>query len=240
MIKGETVTGLSNIRIAPNKDIILILYDGVQIDCSKPERDWYNTIIRVRASKNNYSNQSSFKKGDKLFDWNNKEIGIVIKDIPMEISSIWSSGGAVNNPERFGIDIYCSVNKFYINPKSIIENNVVDIIKNDSSLTFDSFKTMIKDFKFDTVDNLKANYPNLIEYSILDSYYDAPSDRIRLIFDNKKLISIVFTRELDVMRGKVYDLVDDKKILILRQSSDIKLKDFIQSNIRSYDSRGRD
>jgi len=36
------------------------------------------------------------------------------------------------------------------------------------------------------------------------------------------------------------DLVDDKKILILGQSTDINIDDFIEKNIRSYDSQGRD
>jgi hypothetical protein len=240
MTKAETLLGLSNIRIAPNKDVIIVLNDKVNIDCSKPDGDWYNTIIRVKATKINYEKQISLKKGDKLIDWNNKEIGIVIKDIPMEISSIWTSGGAPGNPERFGIDIYCCINKLYIDTNSIVENQVAEITKNDLNLDYDSFKTLIKDFKFDEVANLKSNYPNLIEYSILDSYYDAPSDRIRLIFDNNKLIAIVFTRKLDIKFGNIYDLVNDKKILILTLPDDIKLNEFIECNIKSYDSTGRD
>jgi hypothetical protein len=240
ILKGETLIGLSNIRTAPNEDPILILYDGVEINCSKPSGNWVNIIVSVKASKSNFENHFSLKKGDKLFDWNNKEIGIAIKDIPMKSSNIWSSGGAAGNPERFGIDIYCCVNNFYINPQSIVENQVLNIFENDSFPDLNSFNSIIKDFKFNLTDNLKLNYSNIIEYSILDLYYDAPSDRIRLIFDDKKLIAVVFTREIKFKVGKVYDLINDKRILILNLPNSIKLNEFIENNIRSYDSKGRD
>jgi hypothetical protein len=234
IIYAETIVGSSKVSSSPNKDVIIILYDGVTVDCSKLEQGWYKIIIQVKVAEDNFKNHKSLKKGDKLFDLDNREIGVVIQDLPIEISSIWSTG------KTFGIDIYCCINQSCIDPKSIVENQVAAVIRNNPSLAYDSFKSIIKDFKFNLADNLKDKYPKLTEYRILDNYYDAPGDRLRLIFENSKLIAIVFTRELGIKSGKVYHLVDDKKILILSQLSDINQNEFIESNIRSYDLRGRD
>lgn len=236
-LSAERINGPANIRIEPQKEVFVSLFDSVEVRCTELKDNWFQIVFTIKVSEDIYENQKQIKKGEKLFDFNGKEIGIAITDIPLSTSSSWSSGGAPGNPKRFGIEIYGYTHKDNIYSWSIPENPLNKIIsENKNNLTLETFNKFINDFKFEKYGLLKNLAPNLIEYMIHENDIDdlSPIDRIRLIFEGQKLIAIVHSRNLNTTDFKTLNIQRDMKLTIFALPKDMDEKTFIEINNKAY------
>lgn len=167
-LSAEMINGPANIRLEPQKDIIVSLYDSVEVRCTELRDNWYQIVFSIKVSEDVFENQKEIKKGEKLIDFNGNVIGIAINDIPLTTSSSWSSGGAPGNPKLCGMDIYGYTHKDNIYNWSIPENPLNQIIfENKNNLTLKTFSKFINDFKFENYGLLKNLAPSLTEYMIM-------------------------------------------------------------------------
>jgi len=236
-LSAEKINGPANIRIEPQKEIFISIYDSVEVRCTELKDNWYQIVFTIKVSEDIYKNKKQIKKGEKLIDFNGKEIGIAVNDISLTTSSAWSSGGAPGNPKRFGMEIYGYTHKDNIYNWSIPENLLNKIIlANNSKLTLETFNKFITDFKFEKYGLLKDSVPNLTEYMIHENDIDDPSpiDRIRFIFEGKKLIAIVHSRGLKTDGFKTVKIQRDMNLTIFTLPKNMDEKSFIEINNKAY------
>ncbi len=236
-LSAEIINGPANIRIEPQKENFVSLYDSVEIRCTELRNNWYQIVFTIKVSEDIYENQKQIQKGEKLIDFNGKEIGIAITDIPLTTCSSWSSGGAPGNPKRFGMEIYGYTHKDNIYNWSIPENPLNEIIsENMNDLNLVTFTKFINDFKFEKYGLLKELAPSLTEFMIYENDIDDPSpiDRIRLIFEDQKLIAIVHSRNLDTTAYKTVNIQRDRKLTIFTLPKNMDEKTLIEINNKAY------
>ena len=232
-LSAEMINGAANIRVEPQKDVIVSLNDSVEVRCTELRDNWYEIVFTIKVSEG----VKQIKKGEKLIDFDGNVIGIAINDIPLETCSFWSSGGAPGNPKRFGIDIYGYAYKNNIYIWSIPENPLNQIIlENKDNLTLATFNKFINDFKFGKHGLLKCLAPTLTEYMIYENDIEDPSpiDRIRLIFEEQKLIAIVHSRVLKTDGFITVDIEREMKLTIFTLPQKMDKKTFIEINNRAY------
>ena len=233
---AEVINGPANIRAEPQKQVFLELYDSVDVRCTELKANWYQIAITIKITEDIYSSGQDIKKGDKLMDWNNKIIGVALTDIPPSCCSPWTSGGAPGNPKRFGMDIFGYTFKDNIYSWSIPENPLNKLIlENKNNLNLIAFKKYLSDFKFEQSGLLK-DLPTLTEYMIYENDIDDPSplDRIRVVFENQKLIAIVHSREIDSKQWETVDISRSRKLTIFSLPKNIDKKTFIDLNNKAY------
>jgi hypothetical protein len=236
-LSAEIINGPANIRIEPQKEIFVRLCDSVEVRCTVLKDNWYQIAFTIMVSEDIFKNQKQIKKGEKLIDFNGKEIAIAMNDIPFSKSSSWSSGGASGNPKRFGMEIYGYTHKDNIYNWSIPENQLNKIIsENNSNFILTTFDRFLYDFKFEKYGLLKDLAPALTEYMIYENDIDDPSplDRIRLIFEDQKLIAIVHSRGLNTDGYKTIDIKRDMKLTIFTLPGNMDQKTFIEINNKAY------
>lgn len=236
-LSAEMINGPANIRLEPQKDIIVSLYDSVEVRCTELRDNWYQIVFTIKVSEDVFENQKDIKKGEKLIDFDGNIIGIAINDIPLTTSSSWSSGGAPGNPKRCGMDIYGYTHNDNIYNWSIPENPLNKIIfENKNSLTLKTLNKFINDFKFENYGLLKNLAPSLTEYMIYENDIDDPSpiDRIRLIFEGQKLIAIVHSRNLNTTDFKTVNIQREMKLTIFTLPKNMDEKKFIEINNKAY------
>jgi hypothetical protein len=236
-LSAEMINGPANIRIEAQKEVFVSLFDSVEVRCAELKDNWFQIVFTIKVSEDIYENQRQINKGEKLFDFNGKEIGIAIADIPLNISSSWSSGGTPGNPKRFGMEIYGYTHKDNIYNWSIPENPLNEIISdNKNNLTLVAFNKFINEFKFENNGLLKELAPFLTEYMIYENDIDDPSplDRIRLIFEGQKLIAIVHSRNLGTTDFRIVNIQRNMKLTIFALPKNMDEKTLIEINNKAY------
>lgn len=235
--RSETINGPANIRTKNHNATFCSLYDKVDVDCTVLLNDWFQIGFCVKISQEQYKKHIPPKKGDKIFNLKGKEIGEIIADIPAGYRYEFSYGGAPGIPEVFGLQIYGYTHRSNIYANSIVENPLKALIQaNSKTPNFEQFRILINDFAFRQEGLLKEIYPKLTEYMIYENAIDDPSpiDRVRLIFENKNLIAIIHSRELNISGFDDVPLERGLHLLIFRTPTGVTRKHFIQKNIESY------
>lgn len=233
---AERIDGPANIRTAPKGTPILTLNDNVEVGCSQPVNGWYAIVISLKITKEQYESNSPLMVGDSLFNWQNEFIGKSLATIPDSLQSTWYSGGAPRNPRRYGMDIYASTYKSNIKSESIPERKLNSIITSlNQQVSKSDLTNFITEFNFRTSGLLGKLNSRYEEQMIYESAINDPSpmDRIRLIFDDSKLIAIVHTRPLsDLLNSRT--LTRGRNIIVLKKMNQAELQQFVQLNIKAY------
>lgn len=116
-----------------------------------------------------------------------------------------------------------------------MEPVLVDLIKsNKNNLTFNIFKNHMAEFQY--TDGLKIpGYDNLSTYMTYENTIDDPSplDRIRLLFENDRLVAIVHSRELNLPDFKTYEIERGRKLTVVKPFNDLE-NDFVEKNKQAY------
>jgi hypothetical protein len=232
---AEKIDGPANIRTEPKGEVRFSLNDQVVVECTEIKKDWYEILVTIKLTEQQYNTYPLiFKKGTKLFDMQDNEIGETLVDL--RVGSKMTAGGAPGVPKWYASELHGYTYKSNIRPESIVEPVLKDLIKeNKSNLTIDNFKNHMSEFHY--TDGLEIpNYGNLTTYMIYENAIDDPSplDRIRLVFEDNKLIAIIHSRELDLFDFKTYEIARGRKLTIIKQFSDIERADFIEKNKQAY------
>ncbi|NBG65507.1 hypothetical protein [Acidiluteibacter ferrifornacis] len=186
LIIGERIDGPANIRHKPNGDILFELKDNALIEVTtKPVNDWYQVLVYADIDYNEYPMDSILK--DRLIIVNNDTIGKVIQ------SHSISSGQGRDFAYAM---LYGYTHKNNIKPETVIEtafkNNLTENGRN-----FSGWKGFIETFKLDK---------DAVDYDEFESLYNyensiedpSPGFRIVLLFDNKNLVGLIHSRELQI------------------------------------------
>jgi hypothetical protein len=232
---AEKIDGPANIRTEPKGELSFSLYDKVEIECTEIKNDWYEISVTIKLTEVQYNtNPLIFEKGTKLYDMQGNEIGETLVDL--RVGSKMTAGGAPGVPKWYASELYGFTFKSNIRPESIVEPVLTDLIKsNKSNLTLVVFKNHMIEFQY--TDGLDIpDYDNLKTYMIYENAIDDPSplDRIRLVFENDKLIAIIHSREINMPDFKTYEIERGRKLTIIKQFNDKERADFIEKNKQAY------
>ncbi len=157
-----------------------------------------------------------------------------MKDISLD--SKYSGGGSPGVPKWYGTDIYGYTFKENIRSESIIEPAISKLIEsNRENLTILIFKEHMTYFGY--VEGLKIKdmdkYETYMTYeSILDDI--SPLDRIRLIFEDKKLIAVVHSRNLTISNFETIPIERGRKLTLIKNFSKQDKAIFIEKNKQTY------
>ncbi len=232
---AERIDGPANVRTNPKGITLISLFDNVLVDCTELRNNWYQIAISLKINESQYESAIPIQKGDTLVNWKNEKIGIALMNIPDSLCFSWTSGGAPENPKRFGMEIFGFTYKGNIKPESIVENDLVEIINsNNHELSKQLFSKHLE--KFNYIEGLSiAEMPEYETLMVSENIIDDPSpiDRVRLIFEENKLIAIVHSRFLNLNYETVD--IDRGRMLTIIQSMNLeKKKRFIAMNNKTY------
>jgi hypothetical protein len=232
---AEKIDGPANIRNTEKGETIFSLKDNVEVETIEPKNGWFNILVSIKLTKEQYESKSSvLTKGSKLYNNKGEEIGIVIKDF--SFSSKMTGGGAAGVPKWYAGEIHGYTFKTNIKPESIIEPAISNLIEsNKTNLTFLIFKDHMKYFGY--VEGLKIkDMDNLKTYMVYESTLDDPSplDRIRLIFEGENLIAVVHSRNLTVTNFETVPIERERKLTLTGKFTPENKAKFIAKNKQSY------
>jgi hypothetical protein len=219
------------VTVDVGKAVIFTLNDGVDVQCGTEKNRGYTISVIIKITKAQFDKGLTIKKGHKLIDVKNKVIGVAVMDILGDMTNPYSYG-----PDTFVMEIFGFVNKNSVDIKSIPENVLNTFINSKTPLTLDAFKGFIKLNDYRTDDLLENYFPKLVAFSISESTVEdpSPSDRIRLIFENNKLLAVAHSRELIISGKKDYEIAAGKKIIVFSSPSGVSIQKFIAVNKLSY------
>lgn len=224
----DRIDGPANIRDTINGEIIFELNDKVLVECGQIHNNWYEVGAFVSLSKDQ-SQDGIILKGTTLYDAEGSSIGVAKSDL---------DGGWIIKESQDSYDGFIGGYTFKdnIQATSIAERELEKILNSKEDLTFELFENHIKEFAYREGGLEVEGYETLRQFHIYGSWIEDPSpiDRIRLMFEGDKLISIIHEREL-IMSGKQsYPLNLGLEILIIKGFEESELALFIENNNRSY------
>jgi len=199
---GELIDGPANIRDTVNGKILFSLNDSVQINTLIPKNNWYQIGTTVQLTKEQAENEE-IPSGVKLFDKNNKEIGITKNKIKPWVVDDY-------NGLHLGI-LSGYTYKNNIRVKSLIESILTDSINKYKDYSLKTFKGFIKKYKFKDMTYLQGfDCYYIFKNSVNDI---SPGPRIFLIFQNDILEAIVSSRQMHIKNMRNINLARNYKAL---------------------------
>jgi hypothetical protein len=230
---AERIDGPANVRQEIKGEAMFALNDNVSVDIGELKNDWYEIVVSLTLTERQYED-GVIKKGQKLINGKGEEVGVALKDVSLD--SKYSGGGAPGVPQWYGADIYGFTYKGHIRPESVVEPAITKIIEsNRQNLTHQVFKEHMDYFGY--VDGLKikdmAKYQTYMIYeSILDDI--SPLDRIRLIFEDDKLVAVVHSRDLILTNSETVLIERGRKLTFIKVFSARDKEAFIEKNKQTY------
>lgn len=235
-VYAEKIDGPANIRMKPKGELRFSLNDQVQIECTAIRNDWYEVMVTIRLTEEQYSTiPLVLKKGTTLIDMQGKEIGETLADLTIVIKEV-TIGESDGNPMQYKSKFSGFTYKSNIRPESIVEPVLSEIVRaNNSNLNLDVFESHMTEFNYEEGIEI-PDYAYLKTYMIHEYNGSDPSllDRIRLVFDFNELIAIVHSRELALADYKTYPIARGRKLTIIKQFSEERRTDFIEKNKQAY------
>lgn len=212
---AEKIDGPANIRDAIKGKVIFSLNDFVEITSTVEQKDWHQIGITISLSEKEFR-QAKILKGAKIIDSEGKEIGTALADIDLET---YSSGGAAEVPIKLGAELSGFTHKKNIRPESVVEMALNKILKenNDITLPNASLEKFIKEFRLEENPEFPNERLNFLTYVVNDTWLDDPSpiDRVRLIFEKKRLIAVIHSRNLNLSEPPEYTFRTNLKLTFL-------------------------
>lgn len=234
-IYAERIDGPANIRDNPQGQTTFSLNDNVEVDTSPLLNDWYEIVITVKLTKEQYdASPAGLKKGTRLYNDNGEEIGVVLQDL--KLSGEMTGGGAPGIPKWYAGELRGYTFKSNIRPESIIEPVISALITaNRTKLTRQAFEKHMTDFNYQEGLAIR-DMPQYDTYMVHESILDDPSplDRIRLIFQAEKLVAIIHSRDLQITGYETVPIERDRKLTLLSSFRDSEKIRFIEKNNESY------
>lgn len=206
---GELIDGPANVRDTVNGKILFTLNDSVQIYTLTPENNWYQVGATVQLTNEQAENEE-IPSGVKLFDKNNKEIGITKNKIKPWL---------VDDYKGLHLGIISGYTyKNNIRAKSLIESILTDSINRYKDYSLKTFKGFIK----------KYNFIYMPYFQGFDCYYVfkntvndiSPGPRIFLFFQNDTLEAIVSSRQMHINNMRKVNLARNYKGLFFETFKD--------------------
>ena len=232
---AEKIDGPANIRTSPQGIKLISLFDNVFVDCTELRNNWYGIAISLKITASQFESIIPIYKGDTLINWKNEKIGIALMNIPDTLCFSWTSGGAPHNPKIYGMEIFGYTYKSNIKTESIVENDLIGIINSCSyELSKKLFSRHLEKFNY-TKGLSIADMPEYETLMVLENIVDDPSpiDRIRLIFQESKLVAIVHSRNLN-LNYETIDIDRGRKLTIVQNMNSEKKMKFIEMNNKIY------
>ncbi|MDR3696035.1 hypothetical protein [Mucilaginibacter sp.] len=229
LTKAEVIDGPANIRLSPNKQILVSLNDGVEVECGLLTNGWFKISFTIKITKQQYDKGYEVKKGDILINQKNKVVGVALGDIPTGLSIPGTYGG-LKGPAVYEMEIFGYVYKSNIKQNSIPENVIDSTFKRGTfSFKYDSLKGFMKDNSFKAQGIIKRPLPHCEEYCVYESTVMDPSPgyRLGLIFEDSELIAIEYSRAINIGVYRTYATSDETKLIIFRSPKNTDIKTFL-------------
>lgn len=226
---AERIDGPANVRATPNGQKLFLLYDDVEVSCTELKDDWYQIGIVIRVSKEYFGTNKQIPAGTKLYTPEGRLVGEALSDIKLS--------GASKLGEQYSADVIAYTYKSNIKPGSIPENPLRELLRNGGNpLEFNYFEDFIAEFDFFPYGLLHRFTYLYEEYAIYENWIDdiSPMDRLRFIFEEKKLVAIIHTRDLGIDQPTSQELTRGRRITIFQEMEADERQRFIDLNIESY------
>ena len=177
------IDGPANIRENPKGKAILLLNDGVYVDCDCEElnTDWFLIGITIKLEPD----RDSFyiKKNQLLYDLDGQEIGKALTPLRIEQHYEKKDGKHIG-------DIVAYTHKDNIRKNSFLLNALTDILAHkNTGLTFLNLTDHLKEFRYQPW--IDTNKFKTFTYSDPWMVTETPSLRVSLIFHREKLVAVI-------------------------------------------------
>jgi len=196
---GETIKGKAKLLKLPDGKVIADLKRNTIVDCHEENGDYYHiyfiTIFNeIIAGQNMVTDVSNKLKADtQLYDLNGYDIGIIKSKVKLKNTICFQFRGNI----QFGTVLSGYVKKASIDETSIVEKEFKKILDSSDNLpNFIKFKPFIERLKFEKW-IVKDEYHSYKIEEIKKSKTET-SPRFTLIFKNNELISLIFSRKIDL------------------------------------------
>jgi hypothetical protein len=229
--EAEIINGPANFRDKPNGKILVSLNNGVEVECGVLKNGWYEVSFSAMITNEQYAVRYSPKKDTRLYNDDHKFIGVTTADIPDDVSNLSATGGTEGHYKWCWIEITGYVYKTNVRQNSIPENVLDSAFKSGKfSFQLDSLKAFMKKEGYWAQGLIKKTLPHYEEYCIYESTVEAgpsPHYRIGLIFKNKTLIAIEYSRPLNIGVYKEYTTSDRNRLIIFETPKGLTIKRFV-------------
>lgn len=227
LIRGERIDGPANIRDGINGKILMSLSDNVLVDCGKLTDNWFHLSLTIPLTSQQLE-AGFIKKETSIYDEEAQLILEAKQDLELIMINRFEG-------EEFGmLEGYTHVNN--IKPNSIAEKELEKILNSGEELSISNFLEFIKQFEFRNEGLIINGYETLNQYMIFGAWIEDPSpvDRIRLMFKDDQLFSIIHERDISMIGKVSYPISHGLNIMVIPDIDDKELKEFIELNNESY------
>lgn len=229
-ILRERINGPANIRDTVNGKILFSLDDNILVECTEDKNNWNIIGLDIWVNSNQIKN-FKLAKGDTLFGINGKKIGTVINETRLRRAD-------ENNGIKTAFVIGYTFNA-NIKPESVIENALTKIIEGKGNEVFiNDLEGLIDSFQLRKCTPTSQPNESGEWYYCRDNLIEdiSPRDRITLIMENKKLMGIVHSHELNLKNIKSYELVRGHKFTPISNLTQEQIDMIIKERINWYNS----
>tara|TARA_B100000508_G_C11397188_1_gene246389 strand:- start:123 stop:809 length:687 start_codon:yes stop_codon:yes gene_type:complete len=213
---GEVIDGPANIRDTINGKLLFSLNDGTEVESTEEKNNWHEIGLIVRIPKTHEG--WTIPKDYDLFTLDGTHIGKTISEV--DIGMKQDDNAALIMGYTF---------KGNIKDSSKVEVIIENMLNFKNTLYLADFKNHLS--QFDYQDDDQFSWGNT--YIYYESWIADPSPgaRVRLIFDNKKLIGLIHTREIKLSNYDNYKILWDYKLLTNLSQDDERIDKIINDYI---------
>lgn len=204
IIVNELIDGPANVRESINGNLIFTLNDDANVNVIGEKNNWF--IISVFIDSLNISN-NLIKKEDTIYQ-NSKAIGKMYENL--NTYEFYSGSHFIEG---------------YTHKKNIKNESLIESVvsKNLNNRNLEDWNRIIKRFGFEN----RNGFLHYKAFEILENNDISPGFRILLLFENKNLIGIYHSREIQYDLIESYDLNYDK-ISFYKDFDTVKKKELIK------------
>lgn len=189
-LKAELIQGPAEIRSKPRGEIILKINDGVFVEAAEPDDSWYHIGIHLVFEEADVKD-GMLQTGAIVYScYDGQAIGEVLAPVNVETAKdVKDKDGKLSD-----------IVKAYAFKSNIVENSMIEfelerlVNEQQGEVTEDDLGSHLVGNHYKS-DELFEGFRN---YKVDDKWQGANEDRVRLLFQEGKLMAVFYNRSLDV------------------------------------------
>jgi hypothetical protein len=236
---AELIDGPANFRDKPNGKVIFSLNNNVDVETSQHQKDgWYFAGVWVYLDRTALTyfyqgdvivGETKIRKGAKLYDIKNTEIGVAIEEI-----SIWNCAFYDKKTNRYELNIAGYTHPGNIRKDTAIERILENILNSTDDLSYNFLIKHIDAGCNEWPNDWAKNEPfKAVIYpeSVIDDL--SPSARVALVFNKDQLAVILHQRPIKLQKYReVKQQPGYYSVIIVNKEPNPKLEEYYRNIMR--------
>ncbi len=202
--RAETIKGQSAVYDHPNGTIVMVLYEGVSVDCGPPENGWCKILVAVQTKPEETPlGPQHIPAGHSLYDGiNGSRIGVTYSSLYVLCED--SPDGNYCWAEGY-------VRTYAIQSESIPENRLSEFLQKKRPVTLTECAPLIESIGLKEISNLVSKDMSLYMLSESHTVSPHPEVRIALFFEHGELLGLFYSRHISVPGAQAWKRVGNLK-----------------------------